>query len=186
MRIISSLKSNTASGPDGILSVMLKSSAGSICSYISTLMNCSSLLAESHRIGRLWILPQYSNQVNRLSFPTIGPSLCCPLSQRFGSVWATMLHVLQHDFLSARQFGFRPGSSTQEAILSATRDWHEILERKGTVVCVFLDLSKAFDSLPHSLILESLASAGVSGVLYNWLADYLKNRRQRMVLDGVN
>ena len=87
-----------------------------------------------------------------------------------------MLHVLQHDFVSARQFGFRSGSSTNEAILSATRVRHEILERKGSVVCVFFDLSKPFDSLPHSLILGSLASAGVSGVLYNWFVDYLKNR----------
>ena len=82
-----------------------------------------------------------------------------------------MSHVLQHDFLSARQFGFRPGSSTQKAILSATRDWHEIFERKGSVVWVFFDLSKGFDTLPHSVILESLASTGVSGALYNWFVD---------------
>ena len=62
-----------------------------------------------------------------------------------------MSYLLQQDFLSARQFGFRPGSSTQEVILFATRDWNEILERKGNVACVFFDLSKIFDTLPHSL-----------------------------------
>ena len=40
-------------------------------------------------------------------------------------------------------------------------------------------------TLPPPLILESLASAGVSGALYNWFMD-LKNRRQRVVLDGVS
>lgn len=64
--------------------------------------------------------------------------------------------------MSDRQFGFRPGSSTLEAILSATKDWHKSLERGNSVICVFLDLSKAFDSLPHQLVLDSLASAGVA------------------------
>ena len=51
-------------------------------------------------------------------------------------------------------------------------------------MCIFLDLAKAFDSLPHSLVLESLARVGVCGSLYNWFADYLTGRSQRVVLEG--
>ena len=59
------------------------------------------------------------------------------------------------------QFGFRPGASTQEAILAATKDWHWSLEKSESVACVFFDLSKAFDSLPHPLILDSLVRVGI-------------------------
>ncbi len=48
------------------------------------------------------------------------------------------------------------------------------------------DLAKAFDSLPHSLILKSLARVEVTGSLYNWFVDYLSGHRQRVVLDGAH
>ena len=88
--------------------------------------------------------------------------------------------------LSDHQFGFRPGSSTQEAILSAIRDWHTSLEKQRSVGCIFFDLSKAFDSLPHQLVLDSLAACGVSGSLLQWFVNYLDGCWQRVVLDGVS
>ena len=57
---------------------------------------------------------------------------------------ALLEHVLEYGL---KQFGFRLGSSTQEAILAATHDWHEALKRHNSVACVFFYLSKAFDSL---------------------------------------
>ena len=95
-----------------------------------------------------------------------------------------MQHLLEHNLLSLEQFGFRPSSSTQEAILTATRSRHKTLEERGSVACIFFDLSKAFDSLPYSLIMYSLARVGVCGELYRWLAGYLTGRKQRVVLDG--
>ena len=48
------------------------------------------------------------------------------------------------------------------------------------------DLSKAFDSLPHCLVLSSLAKVGVCGSLYKWFVSYLSYRRQRVVLNGTS
>ena len=94
---------------------------------------------------------------------------------------ALLEHVLEYGYLSPKQFGFRPGSSTQEAILAATHDWHEALERHN----VFY-LSKAFDSLPHSVVLASLAKVGVCGTLYSWFQSYLSGCQQRVVRNGVS
>ena len=88
--------------------------------------------------------------------------------------------------LSSLQFGFRPLSSTQEALLVSTRDWHDTLDRGGSVVCLFLDLAKAFDSIPHSLILLSLVRVGVRGALLRWFESYLSNRSQHVVLQGAS
>ncbi|CAB4016839.1 zinc metallo ase nas-4-like [Paramuricea clavata] len=50
---------------------------------------------------------------------------------------------------------------------------------------IYLDLSKAFDKVPHSLLLLKLNSYGISGSLLSWFSSYLTDRYQRVVLDGV-
>ena len=94
-------------------------------------------------------------------------------------------HLLEHDLLSDMQFGFRPGASTQEAIMAATKDWHWSLEKSESVACVLFDLSKAFDSLPHPLILDSLVRVGIGREVLLWIRDYLSGRSQQVVLRGI-
>ena len=71
-------------------------------------------------------------------------------------------HLLTNSILSPRQFGFRPGSSTQEALLVATHDWQRFLDRGYSSAALFLDLSKALircptvSSSPPCLTLVSL------------------------------
>ena len=95
-------------------------------------------------------------------------------------------HLQSNSLLSRCQFGFRPFSSTQEAIISATTDWHKILDMKANVAAVFFDLSKAFDTIPHSAILNALSNVGVSGPLYKRFSSYmyLSSRQQCVVLEG--
>lgn len=73
-------------------------------------------------------------------------------------------------------------SSTQEALISLTQRWHEHLDEGGSTLCVFLDLSKAFDSVPHSGVTNALAAASVSSQALGWVADYLTGRLQYMAL----
>ena len=93
--------------------------------------------------------------------------------------------LFSNKLLSNCQFGFRPRSSTQEALLSVTNDWHKLLEKHHQVATVFFDVKKAFDSVPHSQILSSLQTLGIHGPLLHWIKDYLSNRQQRVVLDGA-
>ena len=86
--------------------------------------------------------------------------------------------------LSPRQFSFRPGSSTQETLLTATHDWQSCLDRGLSTAALFLDMSKAIDKVPHCKLLHSLSSAGVIGPLLQWFQSYLTNRCQRVVLNG--
>lgn len=51
-------------------------------------------------------------------------------------------------------------------------------------ICLFLDLSKAFDSVPHERLLLKLQFYGVGGALLDWLRCFLTTRRQRVVLNG--
>ena len=90
-------------------------------------------------------------------------------------------HLLDRDAISPHQFGFWPGSSTQEALISLTQSWHQHLEDGHSTICA---ISEAFDSVPHSGIMESLSEAGVGGPLLGWFQDYLTNTLQSFVLQG--
>ena len=94
--------------------------------------------------------------------------------------------LTKHNLLSECQFGFRPRSSTQDALLTITRDWHQCLTTHRQVAAVFFDIRKAFDSVPHCQLLQSLADIGISGQLHRWFANYLSGRHQRVVLEGFS
>ena len=93
-------------------------------------------------------------------------------------------HLLENDLLSPSQFGFRPFSSTQEALVTATNDWHQYFDHGTETASIFFDLSKAFDVLPHPVILDALAKVGVHCPLYSWFKSWLSGRFQQVFLDG--
>lgn len=94
---------------------------------------------------------------------------------------ADFLHEIYHDSLSA----FRSGYSCQHVLLHLCDQWRQALENKSMVAILLLDLSKAFDCLPHSLIIAKLEAYGVSSSALNLLADYLSNRKQRVKVGGA-
>jgi len=61
---------------------------------------------------------------------------------------------------------------------------HLVDEGKAVDV-VYLDLSKAFDTVPHSILLEKLAAYGLDGCTLCWIKNWLNGRAQRVVVNGV-
>ena len=88
--------------------------------------------------------------------------------------------------LAANQWGFLPGKSTVGAILSATHEWYALMEEGKEVGTVFFDLTKAFDSVPHQLLLTKLKELGLSPFLVKWVANYLTRRVQSVVIGGAS
>ena len=91
----------------------------------------------------------------------------------------------QNNVLSNSQFNFRPGFSTESALISTTHLWHQTLDSSSSICAVFFDLSKAFDSIPHSPLLDSLSSLRLPLILLHWFLSYLSNRSQQVVVNGV-
>ena len=92
--------------------------------------------------------------------------------------------VIQHGLLNKHQFGFRKGHSTIFAILSLVDYITQALEKGEYVIGIFLDFSKAFDTVNHSILLEKLQYMGIRGVAYDWLCDYLSERKQYVMYNG--
>ena len=92
--------------------------------------------------------------------------------------------LTENDLLSPNQSGFRSGDSCINQLLSIN---HEILNAfdKGLEVRgIFLDISKAFDKVWHDGLIFKLRQNGISGDIINILQDFLRNRKQRVVLNG--
>ena len=92
--------------------------------------------------------------------------------------------LTENDLLSPNQSGFRSGDSCSNQLLSIN---HEILNAfdKGLEVRgIFLDISEAFDKVWHDRLIFKLRQNGISGDIINILQEFLRNRKQRAVLNG--
>ena len=87
--------------------------------------------------------------------------------------------------LSKNQSGFRPGDSTIYQLISITSDIYDSFEKYDETRAVFLDISKAFDKVWHEGLIHKLKWNGIAGNLLKCFENYLKNRYQRVVLNGT-
>ena len=91
----------------------------------------------------------------------------------------------KHKILSNCQYGFRPGRSTELALVDAMETLSSASLKKETSIGIFLDLSKAFDTIDHNILLTKLSHYGFRGVPYNWIRSYLSDREQFTSFMGV-
>ena len=90
----------------------------------------------------------------------------------------------ENNLISPKQSGFKPGDSCINQLISITHEIYEALDAGLEVRSVFLDISKAFDKVWHEGVLFKLSQNGISGNLLKLLTDFLKNRKQRVTLNG--
>ena len=91
---------------------------------------------------------------------------------------------IENKLISSNQSGFKPGDSCINQLLFITHEIYESFDVGLEVRSVFLDISKAFDKVWHDGIIYKLTQNGISGNLLNLLEDFLKERQQRVVLNG--
>ena len=83
------------------------------------------------------------------------------------------------------QFGFLEGKSTVTQLLTCYNDWASSRNKSTPTDVVFLDFTKAFDSVPHERLLLKLKGYGIEGNLLHWFRNFLTNRQQRVVVRGT-
>ena len=90
----------------------------------------------------------------------------------------------EHIF-SRYQCGFRKGYSAQQCLLAMIEKWKKIVDNGGVFGALLTDLSKAFDCIPHDLIIAKLEAYGFHIDTLKLIHDYLSNRKQRVKVDDT-
>ena len=94
-------------------------------------------------------------------------------------------YLLDNNLLSSTQHGFVKGRSTETAGLFFYDFLTKSLDAHLCVDTIFLDYSRAFDSVPHHLLIQKLNNCGIGGKLMTWIKDYLSFRSQSVRFHGV-
>ena len=93
-------------------------------------------------------------------------------------------YLNEHAPISDVQWGFQQKKSTVTALLSVTQDWLALLDQRRDTHCVFFDLQKAFDTVPHRKLMCKLEKLHLHPVLLTWLHNYLYGREQNVIVNG--
>ena len=96
-----------------------------------------------------------------------------------------MKHLLEQGLLSKQQFGFIPHRSTADAILGLTNALYEAANKEMVSAIIFVDLKKAFNTINHAILIDKLHSCGMSPNSLEWFGEYLRQRRECTVANGL-
>ena len=101
-------------------------------------------------------------------------------------VHSRLLNYLDRfNLLYPRQYGFRPQHSTMDALQDLSIQLYDNADKNTYTIGVFLDLSKAFDTVNHKILLHKLHHYGIRGNAHKWFTSYLTNRKQCVEINST-
>ena len=188
IKIIVSLQSKKSAGADGISPQLLKKCCEQVHQPIKHMMNLSlktSIVPDKLKIAK--VIPVHKKEDKS------DPGNYRPISL------LSMLHKILEKLMSKRltsflddnkilykyQFGFRAKHSTTQAVTEIVDNLLEELDNGKVTAGIYLDLSKAFDTVDHKILLTKLQYYGIRGEALRWFQSYLTNRQQFTVANGI-
>ena len=153
----------------------------SIAPHLAILFNeslSSGIFPDFFKVARVTPIPKCNNPISANDYRPI--SILETLSKILEKLVHTQIyiHLRDNEILSQQQFGFTENRSTEDALISVTENIYKALDKKESCVLLMLDFSKAFDVVPHHILLQKLEKMGVRGLSLNWFSSYLQNRVQ--------
>ena len=115
-------------------------------------------------------------------------SLTCVCSKMFEHIMVSQInrHLRERGILIPQQHGFREGLSCDTQLIDFNHDLHSMLSVNKQVDCIVMDFRKAFDKVSHGRLLAKLNWYGIRGKNLSWIRDFLRDRSQRVVVDGAH
>ena len=155
-RILRGLKVNKATGPDGLSSRLLKLVAPAIAKSLATVYNASlenGVVPGDRKAANVSPIFKSGDKTSVHNYSPI--SILPVVAKVFEKLVHQQLYVYpqKHKILHQAQSGFRSGHTTQDVIVASVDDWRRGLDNNYLVAVVLVDLSKAFDSVKHDLLL---------------------------------
>lgn len=185
---INNLKDKKSPGPDGIPSEIIKQLPD---------VTLKQLLKIYNQIWATGTYPKKWQEVNTFPIPKDNRNKTNPDKYRPISASNILSKVLQtmtnnrlvwflekNNFFNNVQSGFRRGRSTLDHIMSLNADVQKSFKNRQSLIAVFFDIKKAYDMTWRYHILRTLKTAGINGHMFNYIKNFLQDRRFRVVANG--
>ena len=181
------LKAKKATGLDGLPARLLKDSANVIADCVTHLINLS---IETGAVPSDWkqakVVPLFKSG-NKDDLDSYRPiSILLILSKILEKAVFHQLHsyLSENSLLSPYQSGFRANQSTQLAVTFLTDKIRSHMDKGLLTGAVFIDLKKAFDTVPHDGLLNKLYRYGIQGQPLSWFESYLSSSFQSVSIEN--
>ena len=175
-----SLDPSKTTGIDGIPARLLKFCATPLCSPIHHLFTqCfeQSYLPLEWRTHMITPIHKSGDKRNVTNYRPI--SLVCCISKVLEKIiFDKIAEFIQLHFISSQQFSFLKGRSTLQQLVAYLSTILVSFSESCQTDVIFLDIRKAFDTVSHSLLLEKVWNAGITGSTWEFLRAYLSSRLQ--------
>uniref|UniRef100_A0A803TMK0 Reverse transcriptase domain-containing protein n=1 Tax=Anolis carolinensis TaxID=28377 RepID=A0A803TMK0_ANOCA len=175
---------------DSCPSWLIKETRGGLAEWVKVVVNASlreGIFPASLKLAVIKPLLKKPS-LDPTQLDNFGPISNLPfLGKVMERVVAAQLQAFLEDtnFLDPPQSGFRPGHGTETALVTLVDDLHRELDRGSVsvlVLMVLLDLSAAFDTVDHGILLGRFAGMGFRGTVLQWLRSFLEGRSQTVSL----
>ncbi|CAB4015622.1 Hypothetical predicted protein, partial [Paramuricea clavata] len=178
--LLLNLNEKKASGPDGYQPKLLKASAPAIALPLTNLFNyCidKSTWPTAWKQGDVTPVHKKDDAVIKTNYRPITILSCIP--KLFEKIKSDQLYKHFSPIFSNNMSGFLRGHSCATALIKLTGDFRKALDQKKDVGVVAIDLSKAFDSICHNLLIAKLKAYGLPDNALMLMKSYLFKRSQR-------
>ena len=184
-QILGKLKCINSSGHDELSCRLLKAIGEPIAEPLCKLVNKS--ICEGIFPDTLKVIPIYKNK-EKCNVSNYRPiSLLSSLSKIWENVINRLYFFFQtNDMFYENQYGFRKQRSTVDAVTKFINDVIKSYDDRQSTIAVYCDLSKAFDTIDHNILLHKLEFYGIRGFALNWFRSYLSHRSQYTHYNGID
>lgn len=187
-QIINDLKNTSATGWDGIPTSVIKSAKVVLVPILAHIFNLSLGSGVFPLVFKKALVHPIHKGGDRDSVTNYRPiSVLSTLSKILEKILNKRLvgYLETNNIIADNQYGFRKGKSTEDAVLHLTEIVTRNLNSKLKTIGLFLDLSKAFDTVSIPLLLNKLSDIGIRGIVHDIFKSYLSNRSQRVIIDDI-
>ena len=187
-KVIDNLNPKRSAGVDNISLILLKLCSEDITKPLTAIINQSlknGVFPNKLKIAK--VIPIYKKD-DQHDFNNYRPiSLLPSISKVFERIVHMQLfqYFTDNNLFYNHQYGFRKNHSTETAVLELIDRIHTDLEEKKLPIAFFLDLSKAFDTIDHKILIKKLEYYGILNVELQWFSSYLNNRSQFVEINNI-
>ena len=186
--LLESIDTKKSFGYDKVHPLLLSSAALEIFRPLTHIINLSlkhGIFPDNLKIAKVIAIFKQGSRSSCNNYRPI--SVLSALSKIFEKCILNQLlfYLTYEDILVPNQYGFRSGMTTVDCLVDLIDEITKALDEENYAISIFLDLSKAFDTVKNSILLSKLDVYGIRDIENQWFRSYLNKKKQKVFVNGV-